>query len=144
MQDTQHKRRYFTKAQISRVLKQPRYFLNVKEIKESKCEAKCWAEKMRACARRFDVTLEDMEIMEQAVRPATYNLRICQKKFCHIAQLWLRRRCFTSEKQTSLLFSQLPQLWLRLNYGTLEKKIHFLFSRFEKFSYLCNLKSLCR
>ena len=24
MQDTQHKRRYFTKAQISRVLKQPR------------------------------------------------------------------------------------------------------------------------
>lgn len=77
MQDTQHKRRYFTKAQISRALKQPRYFLNVKEIKESKCEAKCWAEKMRARARRFDVTLEDMEIREQAVRPATYNLRIC-------------------------------------------------------------------
>jgi hypothetical protein len=74
---TNTKRPYFTKAQISKAFTALKYLLDIKEIKESKCDALCWKESMRARARRFDVTLEDYVIRELAMCPATFKLRIC-------------------------------------------------------------------
>lgn len=74
---TPTKRHYFTQTQISKALSFGVKSLDVIEIKEGKCDAICWKEKMRARTRRFDLTIKDNNLKVQGIHPRTFNLRVC-------------------------------------------------------------------
>lgn len=87
---SQTKRRYFKKNEIKSILKS-KGTLSIQEIEESRCDAHCWAEKMRAKARRFDVSLVDNGggLWDE---PRNYKLRICNvpARNCNVNVLFVR------------------------------------------------------
>ena len=87
---SQTKRRYFKKNEIKSILKS-KGTLSIQEIEESRCDAHCWAENMRAKARRFDVSLVDNGggLWDE---PRNYKLRICNvpARICNVNVLFVR------------------------------------------------------
>ncbi len=87
---SQIKRRCFTKNEIKNNLK-TKGTLSIQEIEEARCDAHCWAEKMRAKSRRFDVALVDDGggLWDE---PRKYKLRICNvpARNCNVNILFVR------------------------------------------------------
>lgn len=79
MNNTTHtKRHYFTKSQILKTLRaaEDESLYDI-EIKDSNCDALCWAGNKRGRTRLFDVTIKGKKLTDLGIHPRTFNLRIC-------------------------------------------------------------------